>query len=125
MVERDTLSNLRGALESDPLSPYIFIIYTEYFDRFIYFLANQRKSGIGINLNKDRPNIPYLMFADGCNIMYRVIKGAVDNVNHILDHRYKVSHHVVNDYISKIQFQKGVLNADKKGDLSNSSNFFG
>lgn len=31
-------------------------------------MGNQKKSGISIKLHKDYPDIPYLMFVDGCII---------------------------------------------------------
>lgn len=37
----------RDIQQSDPLSPYSFIICARYLGKYIHFMANQKKSGIG------------------------------------------------------------------------------
>lgn len=55
-----------GIRQRDPFSPHISIICVEYLGRYVHFMPTQKKSGIGIKLNKDFPNISYLMFIDNC-----------------------------------------------------------
>lgn len=56
----------RGIREWDPICLYIFIICAEYLGKYVYFIFNHKKSGIGFKLAKDWPNILSLVFADDC-----------------------------------------------------------
>lgn len=53
-----------------------FIKRIEYLGRYINFMANVLKSGIGINAAKDGPKIPYFMFAGDCLVFYRANRTA-------------------------------------------------
>lgn len=108
----------RGMRQGNPLSLYIFIICTEYLGHYINYMANQGKFGIGIRLNNDAPKIPYLIFANDCIILYRATKSkaskkAMRNIKQIVDHYGTFPGQLVNYYKSKIEFSKGVSNADK------------
>lgn len=77
-------------------------------------MSMQKIFGIVIKLSKGCSNIPYLIFAYNCIIFCRTTKTAAYNVRHILDHYYKVSSKLVNLRKSKIQFSKGMSDADIK-----------
>lgn len=72
--------------QGDPLSSSIFIISVEYLHRYIHFATTCPKSNIGIKLNKDCPNILYLMFVDDCLIFCRAIRKVAKEVVNIFDH---------------------------------------
>lgn len=82
--------------------------------RYLQFMENQPKSGIGINLNKDTPKISYLIFADDCIIFLGQIKTATKNIKQVLDHYFMVSGQLVNCQNFRIQFSNCVSNTNKK-----------
>lgn len=104
----------RGIQQDDPLFPYLFVICAEHLGRYINFMGNQKRSGIGIKLNKDTPKIPNLTFVDDCIILYRANKVTARNIKQILDRYCMVSGKVINYQKSMIQFSNVVSNVDKK-----------
>lgn len=74
MVEQHNLLNWSGAQDKLTLFLPIFIICIEYRSRYIHFMSQQKKSGIIIKLNKDCPNIPYVMFANYLLIFIGLLK---------------------------------------------------
>lgn len=57
--------------------------FTEYLDGHINFTANVHRSGVGIEIAKNGPTIPYSMFADGCMIFCTTIRSAAWDVKTI------------------------------------------
>lgn len=105
-ISRDPFRPERGVRQGDPLSPYIFIIYAEYLDRYINFMANTSKSGIGIKVAKNGLTIPYLKFADDCLIFCEVNRRTARHVKSVLDNYCRVSGQLVNFHKSFIQILK-------------------
>lgn len=89
---------------------YLYI-GAEYLGPYIYFISNSKRSGIGIWIAKDGPNIPYLLYINPYLSVCRVTKQTVRNIKHILDHYCKVSTQLVNYHKSKVQFSKGISRA--------------
>lgn len=54
------------------------------------FASMQPKFDISIKLNKECPNVPYLMFADDSIIFGRATKRESRELRYILDHYFKV-----------------------------------
>lgn len=49
-------------------------------------MSLQKYSGIDIKLNKDSPNISYIVLANDCIISCMATKQVVEKVKYILDH---------------------------------------
>lgn len=67
----------------------------------IFFMSNRERLGIDINLTKDSPNIPYLMFAHDCLIFCRANKQAAR-----LDYYCKISSQQFHFRSAKFNFQR-------------------
>lgn len=59
----------REIRQGDHISPYIFIICSEYLRRYKHYKATIPKTGIGIKTTKNGPLVRYPMFADDCIII--------------------------------------------------------
>lgn len=99
----------RGIKQGDPISPYIFIICTEYLGKYTHFMANVFKSGISIKIAKTGPIISNLTFADDCMIFCNASISAARNIKTILENYYYVSEQLVNYHNSMIQFSKKII----------------
>lgn len=93
----------KGIRLGDPMSLYIFIICVEYLSRHIHFAASHPRSLIGIRLNKDYPNVLFIMFADDYIIFFKATKKTAKKIKCILDHYSNVSCQSIN-YYKSIQF---------------------
>lgn len=117
MEKRGNLFNQNVAYDKVILFHHTFSIYMLK-GRYIYYLfyvyAKQKKSGIGIQLNKNFPNIPHLIFADDCILFCKAAKMAAHNSQNILNHYCKISGQVVNLHKSNNQFSTGINNADTR-----------
>lgn len=70
----------RGIRQGDPLSPY-FISYAEYVGRYLHFMSNILKLGLGTQTAKEVPKILYLKFADDCIIFSKATKKATRTIS--------------------------------------------
>ncbi|CAM8998015.1 unnamed protein product [Rhodiola kirilowii] len=80
----------RGIRQGDPLSPYLFIICTEYFTA----LVNQyRRMGLidGLKVCRRAPAITHLLFADDSLLFLKVTHNSICNVKHMLTVYERVS----------------------------------
>lgn len=82
MESQITPFNLNEEFVRTTQSLIIFITCIEYLGRYMHFMLTQARYGIGIKLNEDCPNIPYLMFAYDCLIFCRVSKKAAKDVGY-------------------------------------------
>lgn len=57
VIKTNPIYPKRAIKQCDLISPYIFVIRTEYLGRYIYFAVTQPKSDIGLKLHKDSLNI--------------------------------------------------------------------
>lgn len=93
---------------------FTLLIYNWHLRQVYLFYVTQKNSIIGINITKECPNIPCLMFANDCPIFCRETIQATRNVKHISYQFCNLSSQLVNYHKSKVQFSKEIHKADKK-----------
>lgn len=105
----------KGESEREAHCPFIFfIVCAEYLGQLVIYLANQRKTGVGIKISKDDPNISYLMFANDCIIFCRSTKKTARTIKQALDHYCSLPGQLINYHKSKVQFSGNVSSINKK-----------
>ncbi|CAM8880259.1 unnamed protein product [Rhodiola kirilowii] len=98
---------MRGLRQGDPISPYLFVICTEWLSHAIHI---QQRQGIieGIRICKNAPTITHLMFADDCLIFSKATREAVVGIKGLLKTYELVAGQKVNYSKSEIVFSKNV-----------------
>ncbi|CAM8877661.1 unnamed protein product [Rhodiola kirilowii] len=109
---------MRGLRQGDPISPYLFVICTEWLSHAIHI---QQRQGIieGIRICKNAPTITHLMFADDCLIFSKATREAVVGIKGLLKTYELVAGQKVNYSKSEIVFSKNVAGGERE-ELSNS-----
>ncbi|CAM8943394.1 unnamed protein product [Rhodiola kirilowii] len=85
----------RGLRQGDPLSPYLFILCSEWLS---YKLSNLQatRSIEGIKVSRGAPFVTHLMFADDCLLLFQVGDGTAESLATLLKNYENVSGQVVN-----------------------------
>ncbi|KAL9668655.1 hypothetical protein QQ045_006193 [Rhodiola kirilowii] len=73
----------RGLRQGDPLSPYLFIICTEWLSYTLKHYADLGRIE-GIQISRRSPSITHLLFADDCLIFMRIHSSTVIAVKNVL-----------------------------------------
>ncbi|CAM8929085.1 unnamed protein product [Rhodiola kirilowii] len=103
----------RGLRQGDPLSPYLFLICTEWFAQKLKQWQGESRLQ-GIRICRGAPDITHLMFADDSVIFLRASMSNVANLKRILMTYEELSGQKVNLAKSEICFSKNV-SADLQG----------
>ncbi|XP_026443826.1 uncharacterized protein LOC113343678 [Papaver somniferum] len=101
----EDFSLIRGIIQGDPLSPYIFILAIEYLSRQLTN-AQQDKSIKGIKVDALSPAINHLLFADDCLIFTQANLSSENNLLEFLHNFSSQSGQVINFEKSSIYFSK-------------------
>ncbi|XP_027155460.1 uncharacterized protein LOC113766368 [Coffea eugenioides] len=95
----------RGIRQGDPLSPYLFILYTKGFSNLIT-KAVDRKILTGIKVSKDSPTVSHLFFADDSLLCCKASKKEALKIKNIIQQYGQASGQVVNFEKSAMFFAK-------------------
>ena len=84
-----------GIRQGDPLSPYIFIVYTNILS---CMLQDLEAKGMlkGVEINKRELPISHLMFTDGIIIFFKISNQTIDNLSQTLQSFYEMSGQTIN-----------------------------
>ncbi|KAL0378395.1 UNVERIFIED_CONTAM: LINE-1 retrotransposable element O protein [Sesamum radiatum] len=106
----------RGIRQGDPLSPYLFIIYTEILSRLL--LHEEALGNIkGIKVCRNAPSISHLLYADDLTIFCRAEEKDAHTVRKCLDMFEQWSSQCANCHKSFIHFSSNVLNRQRRNIL--------
>ncbi|CAM8905799.1 unnamed protein product [Rhodiola kirilowii] len=104
----------RGLRQGDPLSPYLFLLCTEWFAQKLR--QGQEENMLrGIKICRGAPEVTHLLFADDSVIFLRANLGDVTNLKSILMKYEAVSGQRINVAKSEICFSKNVSAELKEG----------
>ncbi|KAL9686721.1 hypothetical protein QQ045_031114 [Rhodiola kirilowii] len=83
-VFTDEIVPRRGLRQGDPLSPYLFILCTEFFSAL---LTQYKNMGLidGIKIARRAPPISHLLFADDSMLFLEISHNSISRVRHLLD----------------------------------------
>lgn len=102
----------RGLRQGDPLSPYLFILCTEFLSRML--MEEEEKGGInGIKVSRRAPTISHLLYADDILVMCRANKKEASVVKSCFDKFCLWSGHEVSLEKSSIMFSRGTSKKDR------------
>ncbi|KAL9687729.1 hypothetical protein QQ045_032136 [Rhodiola kirilowii] len=95
----------RGLRQGDPLSPYLFIMCTEWIS---YMLKYYAELGLieGIQISRRSPPISHLLFADDCLLFMRVHSSTVKAIKYVLQCYEIISGQTVNYGKSEIALSR-------------------
>ncbi|CAM8980230.1 unnamed protein product [Rhodiola kirilowii] len=97
----------RGLRQGDPLSPYLFILCSEWLSHSLSKLQVQR-SIEGIKVSRAAPLVTHLMFADDCLLAFKVADNTGDVLSSLLRKYEHISGQVVNYNKSEIVLSPNV-----------------
>ncbi|KAL9688307.1 hypothetical protein QQ045_032728 [Rhodiola kirilowii] len=102
----------RGLRQGDPLSPYLFILCSEWLS---YSLSNlQMERNIeGIKISRGAPLVTHLMFADDCLLLFKVSDSTADSMSSLLRNYERISGQIVNHNKSELVLSPNVLESVK------------
>ncbi|KAL9679506.1 hypothetical protein QQ045_017370 [Rhodiola kirilowii] len=97
----------RGLRQGDPLSPYLFILCSEWLSYSLSKLQVER-SIEGIKISRGAPHVTHLMFADDCLLLFRVGDSTAEALSTLLRNYECISGQVVNYNKSEIVLSPNV-----------------
>ncbi|KAL9690358.1 hypothetical protein QQ045_010756 [Rhodiola kirilowii] len=103
----DLITPGRGLRQRDPLSPYLFIICSEWLSRKI---KRKSEEGVlmGISVARGAPKITHLFFADDCMVYLRMNVNDFNAIKRVLDNYEAVAGQRVNYAKSEVFFSPNV-----------------
>ena len=104
----------RGIQQSDPLGPYIFILYMEAPNHFLSEVTLNYKFGIQINIYPKAMTIRYLFFADDCLLFRKTSEQSLSELTCILEHFSNISKQLINYPKSVLTFSHNALTTQKQ-----------
>jgi len=75
----------RGIRQSDPLSPYLFILCMEALSTTLLKESSQPKTGIGIKISTGMERFPCLLFADDCLLFCKADSMSCNRLKFLID----------------------------------------
>jgi len=90
-----------GIRQGDPLSPYIFIVYTNILSCMLQDLEDKGMLK-GVEINKGELPISHLMFANDIIIFFKISNQTIHNLSQTLQSFYEMSGQKINDTKSVI-----------------------
>lgn len=102
----------RGIRQSDPLSPYIFILCMEHLSRQIHYLVDYQKWK-AIKISRNGPKISHLLFVDDITLTSRLTTTSVHSIIDTLNQFTQKSGQSINFIKSTIYFSRNVTQIDK------------
>lgn len=109
----DSFKPERGLRQSDPLSPYLFLLCAEGFSALLY-QAEQENRIAGMKICHGAPSVSHLLFADDSLILIRANEGDAQQLQEILDLYERCSGQMINKAKSAILFSKNTKASRKK-----------
>ncbi|KAL9674017.1 hypothetical protein QQ045_030282 [Rhodiola kirilowii] len=97
----------RGLRQGDPLSPYLFILCSEWLNYSLSKLQAER-SIEGIKVSRGAPYVTHLIFADDCLLLFKVGDGTTESLSTLLKNYEHISGQVVNYNKSEIVLSPNV-----------------
>ncbi|KAL3833012.1 hypothetical protein ACJIZ3_007748 [Penstemon smallii] len=97
----------RGIRQGDPLSPYLFIIYTELLSRLL-IKEECNASFRGVKIARTAPTISHILYADDLVIYCRAIQEDVNTIVGTLEKFSTWSGQIINPDKSSIHYSKNV-----------------
>ncbi|CAM8956535.1 unnamed protein product [Rhodiola kirilowii] len=101
---------LRGLRQGDPLSPYLYIICTEWLTRSLQ-RATELRAISGIKVSRRAPVISHLCFADDCIIYFKVTDQAVQHLKNLLSTYEQISGQQINYQKSELVVSTNTSNS--------------
>ncbi|CAM8926948.1 unnamed protein product [Rhodiola kirilowii] len=100
----------RGLRQGDPLSPYLFILCSEWLNHSLLKLQMDR-SIEGIKVSRRAPSVTHLMFADDCLLLFKVGATTAVVISSLLRHYERISGQAVNYNKSEIVLSPNIHEA--------------
>ncbi|XP_026430517.1 uncharacterized protein LOC113327553 [Papaver somniferum] len=104
----NSFSPTRGLRQGDPLSPYLFILCTEAFSRYLIHAENSKLIH-GLKVTKDAPSISHLLFVDDCLLFTKTTHSESNNLMSLIKDFSSISSQMINFEKSACFFSKNVL----------------
>ncbi|KAL9669169.1 hypothetical protein QQ045_006712 [Rhodiola kirilowii] len=101
-----------GLRQGDPLSPYLFILCSEWLSYSLSNLQVERNIE-GIKISRGAPLITHLMFADDCLLLFKVSDSTADSMSSLLRNYERISGQIVNYNKSELVISPNVLESVK------------
>ncbi|CAM9001934.1 unnamed protein product [Rhodiola kirilowii] len=108
----DTIIPRRGIRQGDPLSPYLFILCSEWLSKEIA-MKSRRGALKGIAVARGAPKITHLFFADDCMIYLRANVTEFAAIKRILENYEAVAGQRINYSKSEVLFSPNVEGRDR------------
>ncbi|KAL9678589.1 hypothetical protein QQ045_016436 [Rhodiola kirilowii] len=97
----------RGLRQGDPLSPYLFILCSEWLSHSLSKFESDRIIE-GIKISRGAPQITHLMFADDCLLLFKVGDGTAAALSYMLTSYEGISGQTINYNKSEIVLSPNV-----------------
>ncbi|KAL9675824.1 hypothetical protein QQ045_004032 [Rhodiola kirilowii] len=93
----------RGLCQGNPLSPYLFILCTEWLSHKLHELHAAGHLS-GLRINRRALFVTHLLFADDCLLLFKAVSGAASVLSALLKKYEEISGQVVNYNKSRVSF---------------------
>ncbi|KAL9671942.1 hypothetical protein QQ045_009516 [Rhodiola kirilowii] len=102
----------RGLRQGDPLSPYLFILCSEWLSYSLSKLQMEMSID-GIQISRNAPFVTHLMFADDCLLLFKVGDRTAEGLSSLLKKYESISGQVVNYNKSELALSPNVTETEK------------
>lgn len=108
----DIFTPERGLREGDPLSPYLFILYSDWLSLRIAKSHPEKKIS-GIKISRDAPPVTHLFFADDSLLFLKASQRSMLEIKDILTAYERISGQKINYQKSEIRFSRNCSAQDR------------